>query len=127
MSVDRSVAGDAQDLFARFLLPVWKQGEQVERPGKCLRGRFMTGKQEGHQIVDDQAVGHCFAGGRVAGRHQPAHQVVASAILALRPASARPATSRKSRLALAMRELPGCVRLAIWQPPFRRFPHYGRI
>jgi hypothetical protein len=71
LAADQAIAGDAPYLFARSFLPIRKEREKIERPGERLRRRFVAGKQKGHHILDDPAVGERGAGGGIPCRHQP--------------------------------------------------------
>ncbi len=66
----------AQHLLPHRLLPLREQCEQIERPGERLRGCLVPGHQEGHDIVDDESIGHGLAGRGVSCRDEPAEQVV---------------------------------------------------
>jgi hypothetical protein len=81
LAIDQSVADKTPNFFARSVLPIREQREEVECPGKRLCGGLMAGEQESHQVVNDQAVRHRFASGRIPRRHQPSHQIVAFATM----------------------------------------------
>ena len=54
------------------------RGEQVERPGERHRGRLVPREDQRHGLVPDLPVVHPFAGLLVAGREEPAQEVVAA-------------------------------------------------
>lgn len=50
--------------------------QEMECPGKAQRRRLVSGRDEGHEVIDDFAVAHATAALRIGGGEQHRYEVV---------------------------------------------------